>query len=243
MFASRLILVLGALVAAAIAFPTDASDAIKTALRKRYPDLQIESIRKTDFGGLLEVVIDGAGGKEIVYTNDKANFLLVGQIIDEKKENVTDKRMRQLTAVKWQELPLGDAIKIVRGDGSRKVAVFSDPYCGFCRRFEADLVKIDNVTVYTFLLPIIRAESAPLSKKVWCSKDRGQAWLDLMLKEVQPTGDGACDTPVDRNLAFGQRFKITGTPTMFFENGERTPGALSQADIEANLVRASGKKS
>jgi thiol:disulfide interchange protein DsbC len=217
-------------------------ETVRAALVKRYPDLRVEGIRKTEFGGLFEVIIDGGGGKEIIYTNDKAAFVIAGgQIIDDKKDNVTERRMRQITAIKWNELPLNMAIKQVRGDGSRNVAVFADPYCGYCKRFEADLLKVDNVTVYTFLLPIIRPESMLVSKKVWCSADRAKAWQELMVRESQPSGDGSCETPIDKVMAFGQKHRINGTPTLIFENGERLAAALSTPQIEEALTKAEKK--
>lgn len=218
--------------------PAHAAQGVKNALLKKFPDIKVDNVRKTEYGGLFEVV----SGTDIYYTDDKASFVVIGQIIDTKtRDNVTEKRTKEITQVKWNELPLDQAIKITRGDGSRKVAVFADPYCGYCKRFEGDLAKVDNVTVYTFLLPIIRPESMALSKKVWCSKDRGAAWMDFMLKNADPSAEGNCDTPLDKNLAFGNKYKITGTPTLIFENGERVPGALNQKQIEDGLVRAAKK--
>jgi thiol:disulfide interchange protein DsbC len=240
--ASLFVATLMAAILGSLSLPADANDAIRAVLSKRYPDLKIDSIRKTDFGGLFEVVLDGPGGKEIIYTGDKANFVLAGgQIIDDKKDNVTERRMRQLTAIKWGDLPLQNAIKMVRGNGSRNIAVFADPYCSFCKRFEADLLRVDNVTVYTFLLPIIRPESMPISKKVWCAADRGKAWIDLMTKDTPPANEGKCDTPLDSVLAFGQKHKINGTPTLIFENGERQAAALNTQQIEEALNNAEKK--
>ncbi len=225
--------------------PAAASDpkttAVKTELVKRFPELRDAQLKKVEFGGLYEIVINGS---EIFYTDEKVSHLILGGIVDaNSRVNITEERIKQLTAVKWDDLPLDAAIKTVRGTGARKVAVFADPFCGYCKRFEADLAKVNDVTVYTYLLPIIRPESRPVSEKVWCAKDRSEAWLGLMLKGQEPTGDGKCETPIDKVLAIGTRYKITGTPTMIFENGERAPGALSTAQIEAGLVKAAAKKS
>jgi thiol:disulfide interchange protein DsbC len=139
--------------------------------------------------------------------------------------------------VKFENLPLESAFKIVRGNGSRKVAIFADPNCGYCKRFERDLLAITDITVYTFLFPILAADSMEKSKQVWCSSDRGQAWIDMMTKNVAPKGDGKCDTAaIDKALAFGKEKRITGTPTIIFENGERAPGALPVAEFEKRLA-------
>jgi thiol:disulfide interchange protein DsbC len=233
-------------VAAKLEAPVDAKSgdkaaAVKTDLVKKFPELRDSQVRRIELGGLYEIVINGS---EVFYTDEKVSHVILGGILDANtRQNITDERVKQLTAVKWEELPLSDAIKIVRGNGSRKVAVFADPFCGYCKRFEADLATIKDVTVYTFLLPIIRAESRPLSEKVWCSTDRADAWLGFMLRNQNPAGDGKCATPIDKTLAFSAKHKITGTPTMIFENGERAPGALPAAQIEALLAKASPGKS
>jgi thiol:disulfide interchange protein DsbC len=181
------------------------------------------------------------GGGEIFYTDDKATFLFVGgALIDAKtRENTTEARMRQLTAVRFDQLPLDSAIKIVRGNGSRKVAVFEDPNCGYCKRFERELATVNDVTVYVFLYPILSPDSTEKSKAVWCAADRGKAWMDLMLKDSTPAGEAKCDTSaIDKSLAFGRDKRIQGTPTLFFEDGERVPGAIPLAQLEKRLVDA-----
>jgi thiol:disulfide interchange protein DsbC len=225
------------------AAPLDQSDAgkVKSELVKKFPELRDAQLRRVAYGGLYEIVINGS---EIFYTDDKVSYLLLGGIVDaNSRENITDARVKQLTAIRWEDLPLNDAVKIVRGTGARKMAVFSDPFCGYCKRLENDLLNIKDVTIYTFLLPIISPNSRPVSEQVWCSKDRGEAWLNLMLKGQQPAAVAKCDTPIEKNLAFGSKYKITGTPIMIFENGERAPGALPAAQIESELLKASVKKS
>ena len=208
---------------------------VKAELRKKVPEAQVDAIRKVPYGGLYEVVVGG----EIVYTDEKATFIVLGSLVDLKtKENVTELRLRQLHKVDFASLPLDSAVKIVRGNGSRKIAMFADPNCGYCKRFERDLLGVSDITVYLFLYPILSPDSMEKSKAVWCSPDRGKAWIDLMVNNVAPTADGKCPTPIDKVLAFGQAKRVQGTPTIIFENGERVPGAISIADFEKKLAEA-----
>jgi thiol:disulfide interchange protein DsbC len=232
---------LAAAFAIVIALPATAQDLdrIKSDLRKKFPEAQIETARKSGYGGLIEVT----GGGEVFYTDEKTSFLMLGQIIDTKtRENVTDARLRKLSAIKFDALPLESAVKIVRGNGSRRIAIFEDPNCGYCKRFERDLATISDLTIYVFLYPILSPESAEKSKAIWCAPDRSKAWLDLMLKDTAPGAAPACENPVDKILAFGREKRITGTPTIFFEDGERVPGAMPIAAFEKRLADAKAAK-
>jgi thiol:disulfide interchange protein DsbC len=212
------------------------TDFIKSEIKKQMPDAPaVESVRKTPYNDLYEVV---AGG-EIFYTNEKATFLSLGPIVDVKsKENLTEARLRQVNQVKFSDLPLDSAIKIVRGNGSRKIALFEDPNCGYCKRFERDFVGVTDVTAYVFLYPILAADSFDKSKAIWCSADPGKAWIEAMTRDKLPATAGTCTNPLEKNLAFGQTKHIRGTPTMIFENGERIPGAVSMADLEKRFAEA-----
>ena len=184
--------------------------------------------------GLYEVYADG----NIFYTDEKMTAILVGgHLIDAKTmKNVTDERMRKLTAIKFNELPLDRAIKQVRGDGKRVMATFEDPNCGYCKRLAKELQKLDNVTIYTFLLPILSEDSVHKSKQIWCSSDRAKAWSDWMVDAKTPSGREHCDvSAVTKNQEFGRKLNITGTPTIFFADGERVPGAVPLARIEQKL--------
>jgi len=209
---------------------------VRAELKKRFPDAPIDSVRKTAYPALYEVI----GGGDVFYTDDKASFLIVGgNLIDTKtRENVTEARQRQLTAVKFESLPLDSAFKIVRGNGSRRIAMFADPNCGYCKRFERDLLTVSDITVYMFLYPILSPDSTEKSKSVWCSADRGKAWIDLMTKDTTPVASPTCDTPIDKILAFGREKRIQGTPTIFFEDGERIPGAMTKDQLEKRLADA-----
>lgn len=196
---------------------------------------KVESVTKAGFLGLYEVYADG----NIFYTDDKVTAIMVGaQLIDAKSmKNVTEERMRKLTAIKFNELPLDRAIKQVRGDGKRVLATFEDPNCGYCKRLARDLQKLENVTIYTFLLPILSEDSVKKSKQIWCSADRAKSWNDWMVDGKAPSGREDCDTAaITRNQEFGRKLNITGTPTMFFGNGERVPGAMPLQRIEQKLA-------
>ena len=211
--------------------------AIRKTLAERIPQLEkIDEVRATPMGGLYEVRV----GTDLFYTDAKGNFLIQGELIDTKaRRNLTEDRINKLTAVDFNALPLQDAFATVRGNGKRKLVVFADPNCGYCKRFERDLQNVDNVTIYTFLSPLLSPDSAEKSRNIWCAKDRNNAWNDWMLREKTPAA-ASCDTAaLQRNLAFGKKHKITGTPTLLFANGARVPGAIGAADIEKRLAEAS----
>jgi thiol:disulfide interchange protein DsbC len=217
----------------------DPSERIKAEFKKAVPEATVDSVRKTPYGGLYEVVVGG----EIFYTDEKGSILVIGNIIDLKsRDNITEQRLRQVNKIAFADLPFDRAIKIVRGNGSRKVAIFEDPNCGYCKRFERDLQGINDITVYVFLYPILSPDSIEKSKAIWCSKDPGKSWVDTMTKESVPAGDKSCPTPLDQNIAFGREKKINGTPTIIFEDGERVPGAMAIADFEKKLAALKNPK-
>jgi len=222
-----------------LAFPAAAQDPIaeriKVELKKKISEATVDTVRKVPYGGLYEVTVGG----EIFYTDEKTTFLLLGSIVDTRtRENVTEARMRQVSRIPFDVLPLDSAIKIVRGNGSRRVAVFADPNCGYCKRFERDLLGVNDITVYLFLYPILAPDSLQKSRAVWCAPDRGKAWLDYMVRDMAVPGDTTCATPIDKILEFGKSKRIQGTPTIFFEDGERVPGAMAMADFEKRLATA-----
>jgi thiol:disulfide interchange protein DsbC len=228
-----------ATLAALVSMPASSQDvdAIKATLKKHFPEAPVDAVRKTPYPNLYEVV----GGGEIFYTDEKATYLLVGTLVDVKtKENVTEARLRQLNAVKFDTLPFDQAIKIVRGNGSRKVAIFEDPNCGYCKRLERDLQGLSDITVYVFLYPILAADSMEKSKAIWCSADPGKVWMDHMTKNAALPTEAKCNTSaIDKSLAFGHDKHVTGTPTIFFEDGDRVPGAMPIAQLEKKI---SGQK-
>ena len=210
---------------------------IRKNLGERLPNLpKIDDVNKTPMNGLYELRVNET---EIFYTDAEGNFLIQGNLIDTKaKRNLTEERVEKLSAIDFDALPLKDAFTVVRGNGKRKMAVFEDPNCGYCKRFERDLQKVSDVTVYMFLYPILSPDSTDKSKNIWCTKDKAKAWQDMMVRD-QAVPKASCDTAaIDRNLAFGKKHKITGTPTIFFADGSRVPGAIGAPQVEKQLAEA-----
>ena len=212
---------------------------IRKNLGDRVPQLgKIDEITKSPMPGLFEVRVNGT---DILYTDAEGNYLINGSLIDTKqRRNLTEERVDKLTAVDFDSLPVKDAFTIVRGNGKRKLAVFEDPNCGYCKRFERDLAGVKDITIHMFLYPILSPDSLEKSKAIWCAKDKGKAWQDWMVRDVQTPGASAsCDTTaVTRNVEFGKKLKITGTPTLVFADGSRVPGAINTQQIEKMLAEA-----
>ena len=214
---------------------------IRKNLAERLPGFpKIDEVSKTPIPGLYEIRI----GTDVLYTDEQGNHILQGQVIDTRtRANLTEERVARLTAIDFAALPLKDALVVKQGNGARKLVVFADPNCGFCKRFERDLATVKDVTVYTFLYPILGPDSTAKSRDIWCAKDGAKVWRNWMLEGVAPPKvAGSCDTaPLDRNLALGQKHRVQGTPALVFENGVRKPGALPAAQIEQLLADAAKK--
>lgn len=197
-------------------------------------DAKIDSITKTSYGGLYEVRVGG----DIIYTDEKGQYLFIGSVVDLKtSKNLTKARLDDLNKVKFADLPLESAIKTVRGNGKRVIAVFEDPNCGYCKRLRKTLQSVDNVTIYTFLYNILTPESAAKSKDVWCSVDRSKAWDEWMLSGKEPAmSSEKCATPNDKVLALGHKLNVTGTPTIIFADGTRAPGAVDAQALETKFA-------
>ncbi len=217
------------LAGSALADEAKIKQAVEAALGEK-PD----GVRKTNILGLYEVIVGG----EILYTDEKVNYIITGNIIDAKKRiNLTQERLNKLSAINFADLPLELAVKTVKGDGKRVFATFEDPNCGYCKKLAKDLAGMNNVTFYTFLLPILSRDSAEKSRAVWCAADRAKAWSDLMVNGIVPAA-GTCEAPIEKVMALAQKYNIRGTPTIFFTNGERVPGAIPLAQLEQKLAQA-----
>jgi thiol:disulfide interchange protein DsbC len=220
--------------------PPAVDAALRKTLAERLPNLaKIDEISRTPMPGVYEIRMGG----EILYSDAEGNFLLSGEMIDTRaRRNLTEERLDKLLAIDFKQLPIKDAFVMVKGDGKRKLAVFEDPNCGYCKRFERDLQKIENVTVYLFLYPILGPDSTDKSRNIWCAKDKAKAWTDWMIRnEPAAKADASCDVnALARNIEFGKRHKITGTPTLVFVDGSRVPGAIPAAELE-KLLAAGGK--
>ncbi|WP_291984709.1 DsbC family protein [Candidatus Accumulibacter sp. ACC007] len=221
--------------AATFSLPTLADEAtVKKAVEAKLGGV-VTSVTRTPYLGLYEVY---ANGREVIYTDEKVSVLLVGSLIDGKTmKNVTAERKQKLSAIKFSDLPLALAVKQVRGDGKRVFATFEDPNCGYCKRLAKETAKLENVTIYTFLYPILSPDSLEKSNQIWCSSDRAKAWNEWMIDGKPPAGKGDCDTTaVKESIEMGRKLAISGTPTIFFADGERIAGAIPQAKIEQKLA-------
>lgn len=210
--------------------------AIRENLPKRIPGLpQIDEVTKSPIAGLYEVRM----GNEIVYTDERGDYVLEGSMIDAKtRTNLTEERIDKLTAFDFAKLPLKDAIVWKQGTGARKLVVFADPNCGYCKKFETEMQQVKDVTVYTYLVPILGGDSPSKSRDIWCAKDSSGAWRDWMIKGVAPQRVmGQCDiAALQRNLELAKKHRVNSTPNLVFEDGKRVAGAMAPQDVEKQLV-------
>ena len=210
---------------------------IRKAFLAQFPGAKITEIVKTPYSGLYEVFMDG----QLVYASADGRYVFLGNVIDlADHKNLTEARMNQLMKINFNSLPFDQAIKWVKGDGSRKLAVFTDPDCPFCRKLEPELAKLNNVTLYLFPYPIpsLHPGSEKIAEQIWCSADRIKAWNDYMLKGIAPTASPNCPNPVKKNMALGEKLGISGTPTLFFANGQRIPGLVPAEQLDRLLSAA-----
>ncbi len=215
---------------------------LKQKIEKAYPKFNVESVVKTPYGGLYEVFMGG----QIIYTDEQLTFLIAeGQLVDPKtKKNITDERFAELTKIDFNSLPLDKAIKVVKGNGKRKVAVFSDVDCPFCKRLEQnELSNITNVTIYTFLYPLeqLHPNAAEKSKLIWCADDRVAAWNDWIFRNKLPKAAGECEVPLEEIGQLAGKVGVASTPTLIFEDGKRMNGAQPYKLIEAAMEAANNQ--
>jgi thiol:disulfide interchange protein DsbC len=217
------------------AAPTATEAALKKIIEPRLGEgAKIDSVKETPYAGLYEIRAAG----DILYTDKKGEYLFIGQVFDAKtSQNLTKERVDEINKIKFSDLPLQNALKLVKGDGKRVIAIFEDPNCGYCKRFrQTTLQEIDNVTVYTFMYNILSEDSAIKSKNIWCSPDRNKAWDDWMISgKVAAAAPAKCDNPNDKVSALGQKLRINGTPAIFFADGSRLPGAVDTKTLEAKF--------
>lgn len=212
--------------------------AIRKNLPERLPNFpKIDEVSKTPMPGLFEVRL----GTDIVYTDETGQYLIQGALIDTRtRADLTQARIDKLTAIDFAALPLKDAVLVRQGTGARKVVVFADPNCGYCKRLERDLLALKDVSIYTFLYPILGPDSSVKSRDIWCAKEPAKAWRAWMLDGTAIAKvTGSCDSAaLERNTEMGRKYKVTGTPALVFEDGTRAPGAIPAAQIEARMASA-----
>ena len=203
-------------------------DTVKNNLIKQHPKLNIENIQTTDMKGIYSGSMDG----QVVYVGEDAQHILVGsmyRLSDQK--NLTKDLVLKQNSIDWKTLPLQDAVKSVRGNGKRQIAIFSDPNCPYCKQLETELNKLNDVTIYTFIYPI-KNQSIAVSKQVFCEKDSALAWSNLISKGIQPSSKKTCANPIERNLSLGKSLGLNGTPAIIFSNGFKVMGSHPAQEIE-----------
>lgn len=230
----------GSLAALALALPAlahaDEADVKKAVEAWVGKAAKVDAVRKAGFLGLYEVQVGG----DLIYTDEKVGHVFIGNVIDVKaKKDLTDERKAKLSQIKFSDLPLDMAIKQVKGNGKRVVATFEDPNCMYCRKLAKEMQGLTDVTIYTFLYPILSQDSVDKSKAIWCAPDRAKAWNDLMLNGTVPTA-GNCDAPVEKIVALGRKLNIRGTPTIFLPDGSRVPGFMPGPQLDQAISRAGG---
>ena len=227
-----------ALALAPAAFADEA--AIRKNISERVPDFpKIDEVTKTAIPGLYEIRV----GTDILYTDEQGNYIIEGQLIETKtKTNLTEQRVAKLTAIDFKALPLKDAMVWKQGTGERKLVIFADPNCGYCKKFERDLLTVKDITVYTFLYPILGPDSTEKSKQIWCAKDNAKVWRDWMIKGTPIGVSETCDTSaLARNVALGRKHRINGTPGVVYEDGKMQPGAVGAEAVEKQLAASRAK--
>jgi thiol:disulfide interchange protein DsbC len=227
-----------------ISFAASADEAaIRKALAERLPpEAKVDSVKKMPMLGLYEVIV----GSDIVYTDASGKYLIMGNIQDLKSgQNFTQERSDALAGAEvYKPENLKNALKLVKGDGSRKMVVFEDANCGYCKKLRAEMEKLNNVTIYTYLVPILSEDSATKMRGVWCAKDRNKAYDDwMLLASPPPAADSRCDVPIEANMGLARNLKVNGTPAIFFASGKRVPGYIEMAQLEAGLSDTGGSVS
>ena len=214
--------------------------AVLANLKQKYPSTVIKSVASTNLPGIYEVVM----GKNVAYVEESGRYFIFGHLFDmQTQTDLTEGKVmaEQGPKMDFKSLPLEDAITIVRGDGSRKVAIFSDPDCPYCKQLENNIANLTNVTIYLFMFPIeqLHPQSKAKSVAVWCAADRAKAWDGLMRRNE--VSNGSCENPIDRNVALAESLAINGTPTVILQDGSIIPGAPSAAKLEQMLTQGTGK--
>ena len=203
-------------------------DTVKTNLTKQHPNLKIENIQATEMKGIYSGSMDG----QVVYVGEDTQHILIGSMFRlSDQKNLTKDLMLKQNSIDWKKLPVQDAVKMVRGNGKRQIAVFSDPNCPYCKQLETELSKLNDVTIYTFIYPI-KTQSIAVSKQVFCEKDPALAWSNLIAKGIQPSSKKTCANPIERNLSLGKSLALNGTPAIIFSNGFKVMGAYPAQEIE-----------
>ena len=202
-------------------------ETLKNNLNQQYPNIHVSNIQATEMTGLYSANLDN----QIIYLDENAQHMFIGSMVRLKdQKNLTKDLVLKQNSIDWKQLPLKDAIKTVKGNGKQQLAIFSDPNCPYCKKLEAELDKLNDVTIYTFIYPL-KSQSIAVSKQVWCDPNQAYAWKNLLQKNVQPK-EKTCANPIERNLALGRKLGVEGTPTLIFETGFKMTGVRSAEEIQ-----------
>lgn len=202
-------------------------ETLKNNLNQQYPNIHVSNIQATEMTGLYSANLDN----QIIYLDENAQHMFIGSMVRLKdQKNLTKDLVLKQNSIDWKQLPLKDAIKTVKGNGKQQLAIFSDPNCPYCKKLEAELDKLNDVTIYTFIYPL-KSQSIAVSKQVWCDPNQAYAWKNLLQKNVQPK-QKTCANPIERNLALGRKLGVEGTPTLIFETGFKMTGVRSAEEIQ-----------
>ena len=221
--------------------PPEIAAKIRATLHESIPELQVKGLHKSPLPGLYELDV----GSELLYTNETGSLIFAGRIVDTKtRQDLSAAAWNELNAIDFNALPFDLAIKTVRGDGSRKLAVFADPLCPYCRQLEQEMQGVTNITIYTFLFPLetLHPGASIKSVNIWCSKDRSGTWAKWMLQKTEPENSRCVGAPIDKLEALGQKLNVDSTPTLFTADGKRTRGAIKHNEIESLLASAGTHK-
>lgn len=211
--------------------------ALRERLQKNHPQLgQVDQVNKSPIPGLYEVVTPD----HVFYTDEEGNYLINGAMWDLRTmHNITEERERKIFAVDFKKLPFDMALKEVKGNGKRKLMIFTDPNCGYCKKLEGELQNVTNVTIYRLMFPIFEGSEVK-ARNVWCSKDKNKAWVDMLLKGViaPEAKDSKCTYPAAKAMEWGQKLRINGTPAIIFADGVLNPGYMPAEDLDKALDEA-----
>lgn len=238
--ACSIALALFATMGASIAHATnDATSALMQRLQKRFPTIRINAVQPSPVPGLFQVI----AGDQVVYTDASGDHMIVGRMMNtQTRQDMSAQALNAFYTIDFKSLPFGEAIRIVKGDGEHKIALFADPDCPFCRQLEQSMQSVTNVTVYLFLLPLeqLHPHAMADATAIWCSPDRASAWTHWMLNRTPiPPGGSCANSPIANISALADSLHVHATPTLFLENGRRIDGAVPPSQLQAMIAQAS----
>jgi thiol:disulfide interchange protein DsbC len=214
-------------------------DIVRNAVHAGYPDVTIVDVRPAPIPGWYEVFT----GNQLVYSDASGGHLFVGKLLEtQTHKDLAAEQLEKRLTIDFQSLPFERAIKIVKGDGSHRLALFEDPDCPFCQQLEHRLTGIHDVTLYVFLYPF--AELHPQARvhahAIWCAPDPAAAWTHWMLEHKDPGSAECSGDPIDQLQSVGKALYVSSTPTIFLPSGQRIEGVVDAAQLQKLLETSAG---